>query len=225
MVMNNSDDSFIREVNEELRSEQIQNVWKRFRPLIIGGAVVIVLGVAGASLWEWWQAKQSSASGDRFIAAVKSASDGKQDDAVKALEALSKDGFGAYPELARLRLATLKAEKGDAKGSIADFLAIGKDAAIPAPVRNAAKLRAAWLMIDNASYEELSSAVEELAAPTSPVRNSAREALGLSAFKAGNYAKAKEWLQLIVDDNDAPAGAKTRARTVLALITASGKLS
>lgn len=225
MVMNNSDDSFIREVNEELRSEQIQNVWKRFRPLIIGVAVLIVLGVAGGALFEWWQARESSASGDRFITAVKDASENKPDQAMKELEALGKDGFGSYPVLARMRLATLKADKGDAKGAIADFNALGQDAAVPAPVRNAAKLRAAWLMVDNSSYAELSSAVEELAAASSPVRTSAREVLGLSAFKAGNYAKAREWLQLIVDDNDSSAGAKTRARTVLALITASGKLS
>ena len=67
--------------------------------------------------------------------------------------------------------------------------------------------------------------VEELAAPTSPVRFSAREILGLAAYKAGDYAKAKDWMQKIVDDNDAPAGARTRARMVLGMITASGKLS
>jgi len=225
MVMNNSDDSFIREVNEELRSEQIQNVWKRFRPLIIGVAVLIVLGVAGAALFEWWQARESSASGDRFINAVRDASDNKPDQAMKELDALGKDGFGSYPVLARMRLATLKADKGDAKGAIADFNALGQDAAVPAPVRNVAKLRAAWLMVDNSSYEELASAVEELAAASSPVRNSAREVLGLSAYKAGNYAKARDWLQLVLDDKESSSGAKTRARTVLALITASGKLS
>ena len=225
MVMNNNDDSFIREVNEELRSEQIQNVWKRFRPLIIGVAVLIVLGVAGGTLFEWWQARESSASGDRFIAAVKDASENKTDQAMKELEALGKDGFGSYPVLARMRLATLKADKGDAKGAIADFNALGQDAAVPGPVRNAAKLRAAWLMVDNSSYEELASAVEELAAASSPVRNSAREVLGLSAYKAGNYAKARDWLQLVLDDKESSSGAKTRARTVLALITASGKLS
>ena len=225
MVMNNSDDSFIREVNEELRSEQMQNVWKRFRPLIIGVAVLIVLGVAGGALFEWWQARESSASGDRFINAVKDASADKSDQAMKELEALSKDGFGAYPVLARMRLATLKADKGDAKGAIADFNALGQDSAVPGPVRNAAKLRAAWLMVDNNSYEELASAVEELAAASSPVRNSAREVLGLSAYKAGNYTKARDWLQLVLDDKESSSGAKTRARTVLALITASGKLS
>jgi hypothetical protein len=195
MVMNNSDDTFIREVNEELRSEQLQTAWKRFRPFIIGLAVLIVVGVAGSALFEWWQARESSASGDRFLTAIKAANDKQAEEATKQLEQLTKDGFGSYPVLARMRLATLKAEKGDAKGAIADFLAIGQDAGVPKAMRNVAKLRAAWLMV------------------------------GLSAYRADNYAKARDWLQMIVDDNDAPAGARTRARMVLALIKSSGKLT
>jgi hypothetical protein len=223
--MNNSDDTFIREVNEELRSEQLQSAWRRFRPFIIGLAVLIVVGVAGASIFQWWEARESSASGDRFLTAIKAANDKKTDEAMKELEQLSKDGFGSYPVLARMRLATLKAEKGDAKAAIADFEAIGKDGANPAAIRNVAKLRAGWLMVDSAKYEDLAAQVEELAAASSAVRHSAREMLGLSAYKAGNYAKAKEWMQMIVDDNDAPQGARQRARMVLALITASGKLT
>jgi hypothetical protein len=219
MVMNNNDDTFIREVNEELRSEQLQNAWKRFRPLIIAVAVLIVLGVAGSSLFEWWQARESSASGDRFLTAIKAANDKQVDEAAKQFEQLSKDGFGSYPVLARMRLATLKVEKGDAKAAIADFLAIGQDAGVPKAMRNVAKIRAGWLMVDTASYDE------ELAAASSQVRHSAREVLGLAAYKAGNYAKAKEWMQQITEDNDAPAGAKTRARMILSLITASGKLT
>jgi hypothetical protein len=225
MVMNNSDDTFIREVNEELRSEQLQTAWKRFRPFIIGLAVLIVVGVAGSALFEWWQARESSASGDRFLTAIKAANDKQAEEATKQLEQLTKDGFGSYPVLARMRLATLKAEKGDAKGAIADFLAIGQDAGVPKAMRNVAKLRAAWLMVDNSKYDEVAGQVEELAAATSPVRHSAREILGLSAYRADNYAKARDWLQMIVDDNDAPAGARTRARMVLALIKSSGKLT
>lgn len=225
MVMNNSDDTFIREVNEELRSEQLQTAWKRFRPFIIGLAIVIVVGVAGASLFEWWQARESSASGDRFLTAIKAANDKQTDEAIKQFEQLSKDGFGSYPVLARMRLATLKAEKGDAKGATADFLAIAQDSAVPKAMRNVAKLRAGWLMVDTAGYDEIAGQVEELAAASSAVRHSAREMLGLSAYKAGNHAKAKEWMQQIADDNDAPAGARTRARMILALIKASGKLT
>ncbi len=224
MVMNNNDDTFIREVNEELRSEQLQTAWKRFRPFIIGLAVLIVVGVAGASLYQWWEARESSASGDRFLTAIKDANDKKADEAEKQFEALVKDGFGSYPVLARMRLATLKAEKGDAKAAIADFLAIGQDGNVPKAMRNVAKIRAAWLMVDASSYDEIAGQIEELAADTSPVRHSARETLGLAAYKAGNYAKARDWMTKIADDNDAPAGARTRARMILSLITASGKL-
>jgi hypothetical protein len=225
MVMNNNDDTFIREVNEELRSEQLQSAWKRFRPVIIAVAVLIVVGFAGSEIFNWWQARESSASGDRFLTAIKAADEKKTDEAMKELDALTKDGFGAYPVLARMRLATLKAEKGDAKAAIADFLAMGQDSATPKAMRNVAKIRAAWLMVDNSTYDEIAAQIEELAAATSPVRHSARETLGLSAYKAGNFAKSKEWLQQIVDDNDAPAGARTRARMIIGLITASGKLS
>jgi hypothetical protein len=37
--MANQDESFIREVNEELRSEQVKAVWTRFGSVIIGLAV------------------------------------------------------------------------------------------------------------------------------------------------------------------------------------------
>jgi hypothetical protein len=225
MTMMNDNDSFIREVNEELRSEQMKSVWRRFKPVIIGLAVLIVAGVAGSSLYQWWESKQSSASGDRYLAAIKDADGARADEAAKALETLTKDGFGAYPVLARMRLATLKAEKGDAAAAAADFAAIGKDDTVPSAIRNASRLRAAWLLIDNGTYDQVAAEVEELAVPSSQMRHGAREALGLSAYKGGDYAKARDWFQLIVDDQEAPGGAVQRARTMLALITASGKLS
>ena len=41
-----ADDSFIREVNEELRKEQAKAVWNRFGPLMIGIAILVVLATA-----------------------------------------------------------------------------------------------------------------------------------------------------------------------------------
>ncbi|MFM2282233.1 MAG: hypothetical protein RLZZ444_4464 [Pseudomonadota bacterium] len=225
MSMMNNDDSFIREVNEELRSEQMKAVWKRFGPVIIGIAVLIVVGVAGNVAYQWWENTQKSASGDRFMSALQAAGQNNLDEAQKQLEALSKDGFGSYPLLARIRLASLKADKGDVAAAVSDFSAIGKDGTIPEAVRNAVRLRAAWLLVDTGTYEQVAAEVEELAVPSSANRFGAREALGLSAWKAGDYAKARDWYQLIVDDQASPSGVMNRARTMLDLITASGKLS
>ncbi|MGK9284803.1 tetratricopeptide repeat protein [Sinorhizobium sp. M4_45] len=221
--MVNQDDSFIREVNDELRSDQMKAVWTRFGGIIIGVAVLIVLGTVGKVGYDYWQEASSSQSGDTFLAALNLARENKSDEALAALTELEKDGYGSYPVLAQLRLATLQAQKGETDAAVAAFSEIGRDTRIPAALRDAARLRAAYLLIDAGSYEQVSSEVEQLAVPQNAMRHSAREALGLSAYKAGDYAKAKSWFQQIVDDAQSPRGIMNRAQMLLDVIASTGK--
>ncbi|PZU88868.1 MAG: hypothetical protein DI528_04050 [Shinella sp.] len=221
MVDNN--DSFIREVNDELRSEQVKMVWRKFAPIIIGVALLIVLGTAGYRGYEYWHSHRSSGAGDQFLAALTLANQGKNDEATAALAALEKDGFGAYAVLARMRSATVQAQKGDAAAAIAAFTEIGKDTSVPQVIRDVAHMRAAWLLIDSGTYEQVSAEVESMATPTDAMRHSAREALGLAAYKAGDMARAREWFEQITEDAEAPRNVANRARMLLDNIIASGK--
>ncbi|RVJ44648.1 tetratricopeptide repeat protein [Sinorhizobium meliloti] len=221
--MVNQDDSFIREVNDELRSDQMKAVWTRFGGIIIGIAVLIVLGTVGKVGYDYWQESSSSQSGDTFLAALNLARENKSDEALAALTELEKDGYGSYPVLAQLRVATLQAQKGETDSAVAAFSEIGRDTRIPAALRDAARLRAAYLLIDAGTYEQVSSEVEQLAVPQNAMRHSAREALGLSAYKAGDYAKAKSWFQQIADDAQSPRGIMNRAQMLLDVIASTGK--
>jgi hypothetical protein len=98
-----NDDSFIREVNEELRTDQMKGAWRRFGRYLIALAVLIVLGTVGYKVYEYWDNNQSSGTGDQFIAAMKLADENKGDEALAALDKLEKEGHGDYPILARLR--------------------------------------------------------------------------------------------------------------------------
>ena len=218
-----NDDSFIREVNEELRSDQFRTAWQRFGRYVIALAAVIVVGTAGERIYAYWQNSQASASGDAFLAATDLAKANKPDEALGALEKLEKDGFASYPVLARLRAAALKAEKGDAKGAIADFSAIAKDNAIPAAIQDVAHLRAAWLMVDTGTYEQVSAEAETLTATGNPMRHSAREVLGLTAYRLGAYKRARDWVQAIADDPETQRNIGRRAQMLLDVIAASGK--
>lgn len=222
--MVNQDDSFIREVNEELRSDQMRLVWKRFGRILIGIAVLVVLGTIGKVSYEYWRDSQASAAGDEFLAALTLARDGKKDEALAALGKLEQEGFGSYPVLARMRSASLLAET-DTQGAVNAFTTIAKDTSVPQPVRDAARLRAAYLLVDTGTYEQVSAEVEQLTTPQSATRHSAREVLGLSAYKHGDYARAKEWFDAILNDNETPRNVANRAQMLLDLIAASGKLS
>jgi hypothetical protein len=108
-----------------------------------------VLGTVGYKVYEYWDNNQSSGTGDQFIAAMKLADENKSDEALAALDKLEKEGHGDYPILARLRAASVLAQKGDTTGAVAAFDVIGKDAKAPQAVRDAAKMRAGWLLIED----------------------------------------------------------------------------
>ncbi|WFU86001.1 tetratricopeptide repeat protein [Rhizobium sp. CC1099] len=218
-----NDDSFIREVNEELRSDQMKGAWRRFGRYVIAIAVLIVVGTAGKVAFDYWDDNRSSGTGDQFLAAMKLADENKSDEALAALATLEKEGHGAYPVLARMRAASVQAQKGDNAAAIAAFEAIGKDQYVPEAVRDAARMRAGWLLIESGTYEQVSAAVEEMAIPANAFRHSAREALGLAAYKAGNMAQARQWYQAIADDAASPRNIANRAQIMLDNITASGK--
>jgi hypothetical protein len=220
-----SDDSFIREVNEEMRRDQATALWNRFGPLAIGIAVAVVLATAAWVGWQYWTTNRANASGDRFSQALALVAQDKPDEALAALESLQADGYGAYPVLARMRAATVLDAKGDRAAAVAAFDAVAADSSIDEPVRHMARLRAGLILVDSGSYADVSSRVETLTADTNALRHSAREALGLAAWKEGRGVDALTLFDQIAADNLAPRNVRERATLMSELIRGSGNAS
>lgn len=220
-----SDDSFIREVNDELRKDQAKAIWDRYGPMLIAAAVLVVLGTSAYVGFRYWDELQANKSGDAYSQALVLADAGSSDEALAAFAQLEKDGYGAYPVLARMRAATVKADKGDFAAAVKDFDGVAADNAIPAPLRDMARLRAALLLVDHGSYADVSSRVESLTGDTNPLRHSAREALGLAAWKDGKKADAQKLFDQIVADEAAPRNIRQRATMMAGLIRGSGSAS
>jgi hypothetical protein len=210
-----------REVDEDLRREQLRKLWDRFGPYVIGLAVLIVVATAGYRGWEYWKLRQAQASGDRFIAALQLSDQGKHDQAITALQALEKNGSGEYPVLAAFRIAAEKAAAGDDTGAIAEYDAIAARGGISDDIRTLARLRAALLVVDNGDFADLKKRIGDLAAVGDPWRHSARELLGLGAWRAGDLATAKSYFDEIDKDQETPADLRQRAQLMLALIAAA----
>lgn len=217
-----SDDSFIREVNEEIRSARAKQIWQNFGPILIGSAVALVIGTAAWVGYQNWTESKASASGDKFLAALDLASAGKNNEALAALDDLEKTGYGSYPVLARLRAASLQAQKGDAAAAVTAFDAVSADNGVPAALRDIARLRAAYLLVDTGSYDDVAKRAEPLSADGNAMRFSAREALGLAAWKAERFDDAAKLFGQIADDGQAPANIRQRANTMLDLMRSAG---
>ncbi len=220
-----ADDNFIREVNEEFRKERIKALWDRYGAVVVAAIVLILVGTAGYVGYRYWDETRANASGDAYSQALALADSGKTDEAIAAFSQLEKDGYGAYPLLARMRAATVKADKGDPAAAVKDFDEVAADTAIPPAIRDMARLRAALLLVDHGSFADVSSRVEALTGDTNPLRSTAREALGLAAWKEGKTQDALKLFDQISSDDGAPRNTRERATLMSELIRGSGNAS
>lgn len=213
-----SDESFFREVNEDLRSERLRRFWNRFGWMIVTAVVIIILATAGWVGYSYWQDQRAARSGDAFLQALTLARDGETDEAMAVLAELEETGVGAYPVLARMRAATLSAEAGNFADAIDAFTVIGNDGSVPRALREVARIRAAYLLVDHGSYEDVLATVDDMTEEGHPMRHSAREALGMAAWKAGHTETAEGWFEQIASDPQAGGAFAERADIMLDLI-------
>ena len=218
--MNETD--LIREVDEELRREQIEKLWKQHSAKVYTGAAIIVLAVAGYKGWQAWRAWQADSAGSQFEAALALGRDGKSDEAVKtALEAVASGSTSAYKALASLRLAAMAASDGKPDDALARYEALSKDTSVDASLRAFAQLQAAQLRLDAADFTEMQNRLNDLAGPASAWRNPARELLGMAAYKAGKLNEADEYFAQILADKDGRGPIGQRAEMMRQLILAA----
>jgi len=217
-----SDDSFMREVEEELRSDKVSEFWKKYKVFVIGGAVAIVIGTAGFRFWESYTQKAAGESGDQFLNAITLSNDGKHEEAIAELETLSKDGVGEYPVLAQIRIAAEYSKKGEPQKAIEAFDTIANDTSLNETMRNVARLRAGLLLVDHGSYDEVSDRLQLMSETGKSFRHSAREGLGLSAWKHKKYDDALVRSQAIADEQETPNGVRARAAVMLQLLAGKG---
>lgn len=217
-----SDEGFFREVNEELRQDQARALARRYGPAVLGAAIFIVLATAAWVAYDYWAQGRANQSGDAYSQALDLARGDKPDEALAALRKLEDEGHGAYPVLARMRAATVQADKGVFDDAVKEFDAVAADSSVPDSIRDMARLRAALILVDHGSYDDVAKRVESLTGDENAMRFSAREALGLAAWKADKPQDAKDLFDQIKDDAAAPRDMQERARMMSELIAGSG---
>lgn len=217
-----SDDSFIREVNEELRQDQLKAFWNRYGTIAIAAAAFVVLITGAYTAYSYWSISQANQAGDTFAEALTLAAEGTTEEASAKLNELKADGVGAYPVLAGLREATLLADAGKPLEAVAAFDAVANDSSAEPALRDMARLRAGLLLIDHGTYADVAARVEQLTSDTNAVRHSAREILALAAWKEGSRETALSLFAQILDDGSAPTGVRQRAEMMSELISGSG---
>jgi hypothetical protein len=216
--MANEHETLFREVDEELRREQLMKIWNNYGTYIIGAVVVLLVGIGGYKLWQDRRASAISAAGSQFLAAIETVDNGQLEDAQKALGPVISSGVSGYAALARIKLAGAMARDGKIAEAAKAYDELAADSSADKILRDYARLQSAMLMVDTEGWTALQNRLTDLMADNNPWRFSAREVAGISALKAQKYEDARQVLGPLVSDPRVPPSTAERARAVMALV-------
>lgn len=205
-----------REIEEDLRAERLQRMWRRHNGKIIGAACAIIVAIAGYSAWDGYMNRRHAAEGDRFAAALAKADQGDPAGAATAMQALAKEGSAGYALLARFSAAGLAVTKGEIDTGLAQYDAIAADGAVDRIYRDLATLLAGFQRVDKEDAAAFKARLAPVAADGNPWRFVARELIALSTLSHGDKAEARKALTALSDDAAAPQGVRARAAELLA---------
>ncbi|MCW0233791.1 MAG: tetratricopeptide repeat protein [Ferrovibrio sp.] len=209
--------NFIEEVDEEVRRDRAERLWKRWSPVIIGIVILLLAGVAGHQVWKGWQADKAAAAGARFSAALGLAQAGKPAEAATAFADLARADAGGYAALARFQQAANLVEAKDAAGAIAVYDAIAGDAGTNPRFRDLARYLAVFHGLDQLTAEQTRQRLSAIGTD-SPWSANARELAAVAELKAGNTEAARRQLTALADDPLVPTGLRGRAAELLAAL-------
>ena len=205
------------EVDEDVRRDQLKKLWDQYSIYIVAGALLIIAAVGGWRGYEYLEAKKAAEAGAAFDRASELSDQNKHIEAEAAFTDLAAKAPSGYRMLARLRAAAEVANR-DPQAAVKLYDEMSNDRSIGAPEQDLAKVRAAQLLLETASYPNMLARLEPATAPAATFRHTARELLALSAWRANDTAAARQWLDLIANDGETPPSLRSRAEALQALL-------
>ncbi|HEX3215343.1 MAG TPA: tetratricopeptide repeat protein [Aestuariivirgaceae bacterium] len=209
-----SDESLFREVDEEVRREQAKKLWDRYGTYLVAVSLAVIVGVAGWKGWQYWQLSRSQAAAKVYFNQGADAAGPRDSD----LQELARSGPAGYALLARFSLAGELAKTGKRDEAVKAYEAIAADRSVPQAFREAATIRAAYLLADTASSADLKARLADLDKPESVWRLPIKEIYALAAWREGRYQDAYRLVGEIAADPAAPQGMRQRAQIMAAVL-------
>lgn len=212
------------EVAEDLRTERMHALLRRYGGAVVAVVLLILAAVAGWQIWLHHQGQRDAAAAAEFLATVQKAEMVKPGDASQAkavandFTALASRAPHGYRVLAELRAAALKAEAGDQAGALALWNRVAADQSTDLILRNLASLLWVENQIDTGDPATLESRLKPLEDPTSAWHALANEAQALLDIRTGKTAAARTVLETLAKDPTASQNVRARAAGLLTRI-------
>lgn len=206
-----SDEAFLREVDEELRRDQLAGFWTRWGRWVIGAIVLGLAIFAGFLFWQNRREVNAGIEGEKLQAAFDTLSAGKTADAQAQLAPIAQGGRDGYRALATFAQADILLQTSDNKGAAALFAKVADDTGQPDPFRNLALVRQTAAEYDMLKPQVVIDRLRPLAVPGNAWFGSAGEMMAIAELRTGRRDLAGTMFGQIARDDGVPQSIRQRA--------------
>lgn len=206
-----NNEAFIREVDEELRREQMSNIGRRYGLVIIA---VVLLALAAFGGWTWWKHRQNSIAGEQgqqLATALDDIQQGRSAQGGAIVAKLTTSDKDAVRATALLTQADLLLSKNDVKGAAAAFGKVAADETLAQPFRDLALVRQTAVEYDTLQPQQVIDRLRGLADKGSPWLGSAGEMVAIAYLRQNKLQQAGQTFALIAQTDGVPESVRARA--------------
>lgn len=208
-------EALFREVDEDLREEQMKRLWAQYGGYLIAAAVLVVVVVAGYQGWTAWQSSRQTTEAQTYEQAVQTLAAGNVEQGTARLAELAASGSTGHANLARLRRAGALLEQGQTDQALEAYRALAEDKDADAVMRDVGRVLFALHGLDHAEPGVVQAMLAPLTAPGNAFRFSAHEIQALLALRQDDADRARTLFADLASDAQAPRGVRQRAQDML----------
>ena len=205
-----TEDAFVREVDDELRREQMVNAWKHYGRIAAGVLIIFLIALAAFLFWRAEQRKAAEQQGETMGALIADVQAGRKTDAAKKVDDLVANGGPGYRVAGLMTKAALAIDRGDTKAAAAIYAGIAADADLAQPFRDVALIRQTLLEYDTLPAQKIIDRLKPLTVEGNPFFATAGEMTAIAMLQLNRKAEAGRLLASVARDKTAPDSLRVR---------------
>ena len=204
-------ETFVREVDENLRRDQLRDTAQRYGGWIIAAAVLFLAAVGGYLYWQNQQGQQAATDSEAMSAALDKVGSGNIKGAAAELVPLSESSNDVTRATALLGRASLAVQQSDRKTASDIYKQVAADEDLPQPFRDLATVRGTMVDFDSMKPDDVIARLKPLVEPGKPFFGSAGELTAMAMLAKGDRAGAGQLFARIAADRQVPESIRNRA--------------
>ena len=208
---NDPAETFVREVDENLRRDQLRDFAKSYGKWIVAAVILFLAAVGGYLYWQNRQNEQAAQESEAMSAALDKAEAGNAKGAAADLAPFAESSSDVNRASARLAQAALASRQNDRKTAIDIYRELAADDGLPQPYRDVATIRGTMTEYDSLKPDEVIARLSPLAEPGKPFFGSAGELVAMAMLAKNDRAGAGRLFAKIAADPQVPQSIRARA--------------